>query len=111
MKGRLTALLALGCAAPLAGQASPVVTADDPRLPLFEHLVIRGDVADPSPMWRPIRRRQVFEALNQATGGQLAAKLIEEFQDQPLGRLFGENCPCSKLPLVSRLAGSVSADA
>ena len=84
MKGRLTALLALGCAAPLAGQASPVVTADDPRLPLFEHLVIRGDVADPSPMWRPIRRRQVFEALNQATGGQLAAKLIEEFQDQPL---------------------------
>ncbi|HKP28172.1 MAG TPA: hypothetical protein VJU15_02175 [Gemmatimonadales bacterium] len=88
MRALLTGFLALfpltAYGSLLTAQASPIVSADDPRLPLFEHMVIRGDVADPSPMWRPIRRRQVFEALNQATGGQLAAKLVEEFQDEPI---------------------------
>ena len=31
-------------AASLAAQASALVLRDDPRLPLFEHLVIRGDI-------------------------------------------------------------------
>ena len=85
MKARLATLLALaGPVAPLAAQASPIITADDPRLPLFEHLVIRGDVVDPSPMWRPIRRRQVFESLAGATGGQLAARLVDEFREEPI---------------------------
>ena len=72
--------------APLAAQASALVARDDPRLPLFEHLVIRGDVADPSPMWRPVKRRQVMESLSQGTAGAMGSKLIEAFTEEPIDK-------------------------
>ncbi len=85
MRARLTALL-VGVAPvmPLAAQPSALVPRDDPRLPLFEHLVIRGDVPDPSPMWRPIRRRQIMASLALGTGGSIATTLTEAFTEEPL---------------------------
>lgn len=67
--------LVLACslvAGPAAAQASPYVPLDDPLLPLFEHLVARGDVADPSPMVRPFRRRDALEALAATDGADSA---------------------------------------
>lgn len=81
MKFGLAALLLAVPAAALGAQASPFVARDDPRLPLFEHLVIRGDVLDPSPMWRPIRRRQILEALARGSPGNVGAKLADEFTE------------------------------
>ena len=49
-----------------AQQASPYVPTDDPSLPLFEHLVARGAVADPSPMVRPFRRMDAVRVLREA---------------------------------------------
>ena len=72
--------------ASLAAQASALVSRDDPRLPLFEHLVIRGDVADPSPMWRPIKRRQVMESLTQGNAGAMGSKLIEAYTEEPIDK-------------------------
>ena len=67
-------------AAPLAAQASPFVPLDDPLLPLFEHLVARGDVADPSPMVRPFRRvdaaRVILEAERHGRGDSLVLARI-----------------------------------
>src|SRR5437762_12006295 len=51
------AVVLAGALAPSAlAQASPYIPLDDPRLPLLEHLIARGDVEDPSPMARPFRR-------------------------------------------------------
>ena len=56
-------------------QASPYVPLDDPRLPLLEHLIARGDIADPSPMVRPFRRADALRALAAAdTTGQPPAR-------------------------------------
>jgi hypothetical protein len=44
-------------------QATPYVPLDDPRLPLFEHLVARGDVSDPSPFVRPFLRSEATRVL------------------------------------------------
>lgn len=62
------AILALAAmaAAPLAAQASPYIPLDDPRLPAFEHLIALGDVEDPAPMIRPIRRADAVRALDSA---------------------------------------------
>ena len=46
-----------------AAQASPYLPLDDPRLPLIEHLIARGDIADPSPMVRPFRRADALRVL------------------------------------------------
>lgn len=46
--------------------ASPYVPLDHPLLPLFEHLVTRGDIADPSPLVRPFRRSDALLALSKA---------------------------------------------
>src|SRR5689334_18554103 len=42
------ALVSVAAAPSLIAQASPYLTLDDPRLPLLEHLIARGDVEDPS---------------------------------------------------------------
>lgn len=86
MRSRLAALWFLAFpAASLGAQASALVSRDDPRLPLFEHLVIRGDVSDPSPMWRPIRKRQILESLMQGGGGgKVGAELTEAFREEPV---------------------------
>jgi hypothetical protein len=44
-------------------QASPYIPLDDPRLPLLEHLIARGEVEDPSPMVRPFRRADAARVL------------------------------------------------
>ena len=78
-------LLALA-AGPLSAQASPYVPLDDPLLPLFEHLVARGDVPDPSPMVRPFRRadatRELRAAGERRTGDSLTlARLLDAWAD------------------------------
>ena len=72
--------LLLGSTA-LMAQASPYVPLDDPRLPLFEHLVARGDVPDPSPQVRPFRRLDALVALLAAdTAGNPSRRLIDELR-------------------------------
>lgn len=63
-------------------QGSPAVPLDDPLLPLFEHLVDRGAVRDPSPSVRPFRRADAVAALRSAPPGPdslLIARLISEW--------------------------------
>lgn len=76
----LAAGMLLGVLAPAraAAQASPYLPLDDPRVPLLEHLMARGDVEDPSPMVRPFRRADAVRVLAAADtgGGGAAAALI-----------------------------------
>ncbi len=70
-----------------AAQASPYIPLDDPRLPLLEHLIARGELEDPSPMVRPFRRAdavRVLAAGDSSTAGSSAAvirHLRHEFED------------------------------
>ena len=59
-------ILAAASAAALAAQATPYIPLDDPRLPLLEHLITRGDVADPTPFVRPLLRADAVRALSAA---------------------------------------------
>ncbi len=75
-------IFSLAAALPLAAQASPYIPLDDPSLPILEHLIARGDIEDPSPMIRPLRRVDAVEALARArprlstrSGGLVAALL------------------------------------
>ena len=85
----LAAAVLLGALAPgrAGAQASPYVPLDDPRLPLLEHLIARGEVADPSPMVRPFRRadaaRVLAEADSAGRSGALVRALRAEFADGP----------------------------
>ncbi len=88
------ALASALAAGPAAAQASPYVALDDPRLPLFEHLVERGEVDDPSPMVRPFRRRDAVEALAAAAAARrgdtaLVRRLLAEWTD-PAAKAWGE---------------------
>ncbi len=47
----------------LRAQASPYIALDDPRLPMLEHLIARGDVVDATPMQRPFRRVDAVRVL------------------------------------------------
>ena len=58
--------LVLATPALLAAQASPYVPLDDPNLPRIEHLIARGDLADPSPFIRPFRRADLRRVLARA---------------------------------------------
>jgi hypothetical protein len=70
----------MATASSLAAQASPYVALDDPRLAAFEHLVVTGDVPDPSPFVRPFRRADGLRMLDSAMAGGQArdTTLIEE---------------------------------
>jgi hypothetical protein len=75
----------LGALAPARGvaQSSPFVPLDDPRLPALEHLIARGDVADPSPMVRPFRRADALRVLAGAdTAGEASAALIRRLREE-----------------------------
>jgi hypothetical protein len=81
----LVATAMAGVSAPaLAGaQASPYIPLDDPRLPLVEHLIVRGDIEDPSPMVRPFREDDAARVLVGAdsTGRSLLREvLLADFQ-------------------------------
>ena len=65
-------------------QASPYVPLDDPGLPFVEHLITRGDVADPSPFIRPFRRADIRQALARADSAHLGdtaliARLLDRY--------------------------------
>jgi hypothetical protein len=78
---RLALATLLAIPTSLAAQASAYVPLDDPRLPLFEHLVTRGDVADPSPMVRPFRRADAERVLAAAdTAGAPGRGIISELR-------------------------------
>lgn len=62
----LIALLSGAAVGTARAQTSLYVPADDPKLPLLEHLIRRGDVVDPTPMVRPMRRAEVLAALRAA---------------------------------------------
>ena len=70
-----------------SAQASPYIPLDDPRLPLLEHLIARGEVEDPSPMVRPFRRADAIRALaasDSSTAGsstELIRHLRQEFEE------------------------------
>jgi hypothetical protein len=72
---------------PAAAQGSPYITLDDPRLPLLEHLIARGDLEDPSPMVRPFRRADAERVLAAADTsaatptGRIVRQLRTEFND------------------------------
>jgi hypothetical protein len=75
----------LGALTPVRGaaQSSPYLPLDDPRLPLLEHLIARGDIADPSPMVRPFRRVDALRALIGAdTSGESTAALIRRLRTE-----------------------------
>lgn len=58
-----TALASVFAPSRAAAQASPYIPLDDPRLPLLEHLIARGEVEDPSPLVRPFRRTDALRVL------------------------------------------------
>ena len=100
MRRFLTAAALAGGLAPtrMYAQASPYLPLDDPRLPLLEHLIARGDIDDPSPMIRPFRRSDAVRVLSAAdtlpTEGVsrcgCQAKLIHSLR-QSLADPVGEN--------------------
>lgn len=70
-------------------QASAYIPLDDPRLPLLEHLIARGDIEDPSPLTRPFRRADAVRVLSNADTSALSSPnpLVErlrlELEDRP----------------------------
>lgn len=80
MRRLLTAALIL-LPTVVRAQASPYVPLDDPRLPLFEHLVATGVVGDPTPMVRPFRRADALAELAAAdTAGGPMRRQIQELR-------------------------------
>jgi hypothetical protein len=65
-------------------QASAYISLDDPRLPLLEHLIARGDIRDPSPMVRPFRRADAVRVLAAAdsSGGVRSSALIRRLRSE-----------------------------
>lgn len=61
-------------------QASAYIPMDDPRLPLLEHLIARGDIEDPSPMIRPFRRADAIRVLKAADTNAASARLVARLQ-------------------------------
>ena len=84
-----TALAGVGFPVRVCAQASPYIPLDDPRLPLLEHLIARGEVDDPSPMIRPFRRSDAVRVLTAADtsatapSAGLIQRLRREFDDPP----------------------------
>ena len=79
------AAVLLGALAPVRGaaQSSPYLPLDDPRLPLLEHLIARGDIADPAPMVRPFRRGDALRVLRGAdSSGESSAALIRQLRTE-----------------------------
>jgi hypothetical protein len=65
----LAAVTFLAAASPRAARAqsaSAFVPLDHPLLPLFDHLVARGELEDPSPLVRPFRQADALKALSRA---------------------------------------------
>ncbi|HYF38417.1 MAG TPA: hypothetical protein VD930_01930 [Gemmatimonadales bacterium] len=82
-----TALAGVSAPVRASAQGSPYIRLDDPRLPLLEHLIARGDVEDPSPMVRPFRRSDAARVLaaadtsESAPNRNLLRKLLRAYRD------------------------------
>ena len=77
----LCALAAIAVPHAVRAQASPYIALDDPRLPMLELLIARGDVSDPSPQARPLLQRDVVKALHASLAHDstaLSARLVRE---------------------------------
>src|ERR1039457_6906122 len=79
----VTAVTLAACTVPHAARAqgSPYIALDDPRLPLLELLIARGDVQDPTPQVRPLLQRTVVAALHTAAAHDstgASARLVRE---------------------------------
>jgi len=95
-------VLALAAVRPAAAQGSPYVPLDDPRLPLLEHVIARGDVEDPSPMVRPFRRADAVRALAAADTAPTSAagRLIHELREA-----FAEDTAQARWEVDARAGG------
>ena len=78
-------ILALAGPARAVGQASPYLPTDDPRLPLLEHLIARGEIRDPSPLERPFRKGDILLALR-ASSNPAAQRLAADLAPVTDGR-------------------------
>ncbi|HEY3011619.1 MAG TPA: hypothetical protein VGJ36_02640 [Gemmatimonadales bacterium] len=84
-----TALAGVFAPVRAGAQGSPYIPLDDPRLPLLEHLIARGEIEDPSPMVRPFRRADAARVLAAADTSAnspsrtLIRRLRAAFEDQP----------------------------
>ena len=73
----------------LSAQASPFIPLDDPRMPLIEHLITRGNIRDPAPLIRPFRRSDLVRVISEAAldtasaAGRIATRLRRAFADPP----------------------------
>jgi len=78
----LVAALCIG-AGSAAAQASPYIPLDHPLLALLEHLIARGDVEDPSPHVRPLRRADAARVLTRAdTADHGTSRLVRRLRDE-----------------------------
>jgi hypothetical protein len=72
-----------GIAATAGAQATAYLSLDDSRSALLEHLIARGDVADPTPLFRPWRRSDLVASLAAAklapasVGGRMLSGLAQ----------------------------------
>ena len=70
------AVLILLRAAPLGAQsASPYVPIDHWAMPFVEHLITAGVIVDPTPLTRPLRQRDLADALGAADTSKLSPSL------------------------------------
>jgi hypothetical protein len=69
-------------------QASPYIPLNDPRLPLLEHFIARGEVEDPSPMVRPFRRSDASRVLAAASGGSSLIRQLRQAFEDPAGNAW-----------------------
>jgi hypothetical protein len=78
--GLLASIVAVVAVSSAAAQGSPYLSLDDPRLPLLEHLIARGEVKDPSPQIRPLLQRDALAALREAARDSAgpSARLMRE---------------------------------
>jgi hypothetical protein len=87
-----TALAGVSAPARTSAQASPYIRLDDPRLPLLEHLIAQGEVEDPAPLIRPLRRSDAARVLAAAdtseasTSRTLIRRLRRAFEDRSENR-------------------------
>jgi hypothetical protein len=87
MRPLLLAAVLAGALAPVRAraQASPYIPLDNSRVPLLEHLIVRGVIDDPSPLIRPFRRSDAALVLSAPDTAQspadsrLLKTLVQEF--------------------------------
>ncbi|HET8624779.1 MAG TPA: hypothetical protein VFM14_14540, partial [Gemmatimonadales bacterium] len=95
-------LLLAGERTAASAQASLYLPLDDARLPLLEHLIARGDVADPSPFIRPFRLADAVRVLTAADTAPMTpvGRTIRELRSQ-----FTEDTSRARWSVHARVGG------